>query len=371
MAEDQNPIERPPPFGEVPAEYIDPEGGGELQDPALALESTADMRRAWSDWLCAKGPGEFANVKFFGKGIGGVPAPAVDAYIALEAALQASGYRPHGAWSNKCRKIAHTDRYSLHAYGVAIDIDAGENPQSPGDPYSGRIQKAHVDAVLSIRNTDGRRVWLWGGAWTTPDRMHFQLDQGPNDVVIDPATVPGAVHVELEGVTHVVTATSLNMRSEPATSGALIAGLPSGSKVAAQSDAVQEADGHRWFRVEAVVGGQLLAGWVASEYLEASDAPAGMASTADSNPKPAAAAPEAAMHTEGATHRVRATSLNLRAEPTTSGSLLASLPNGTEVVTLPDPTRESDDYRWVKVSAPVDGKMTQGWVAEQYLDAVS
>ncbi len=129
MGGNENQIERPPPFGEVPADYVDPEGGGELQDPSLALESTADMRRAWSDWLCANGPGEFANVKFFGKGIGGVPAPAVDAYMALEAALTATGYQPHDAWSNKCRKIANTDRYSLHSYGVAIDIDAG--PESP------------------------------------------------------------------------------------------------------------------------------------------------------------------------------------------------------------------------------------------------
>lgn len=370
MGGDENQIERPPPFGEVPADYIDPEGGGELQDPALALESTADMRRAWSDWLCAKGPGEFANVKFFGKGIGGVPAPAVDAYMALEAALTATGYQPHDAWSNKCRKIANTDRYSLHSYGVAIDIDATQNPQSSGAPYSGKIQKVHVDAVLGIRNTSGRRVWLWGGSWTTPDRMHFQLDQGPDAVVIDPATVPGAVHIELEGVTHAVTATSLNMRSEAATSGALIAGLPQGSAVAAQSDQVREADGHRWFRVEAVVGGQLLAGWVASEYLEALGIAPVETGAAEPAAKPASVVSQVPVHLEGATHRVRATSLNLRAEPTTSAPVLASLANGTEVIGLPGPVQENDDYVWVKVSAAVAGEMAQGWVVENYLDAV-
>lgn len=370
MGDEANEIERPPPFGEVPSEYIDPEGEGELHDPALALESTADMRKAWSDWFCANGPGQFANVRFFGKGIGGVPAPAVDAYIALEAALKATGYQPVDAWSHKCRKIKNTDRYSLHSYGVAIDIDEKANPQSSGAPYSGKIQKVHVDAVLGIRNVSGRRVWQWGGTWSTPDRMHFQLDQGPDAVVIDPATVPGAVHIELEGVTHVVSATSLNMRTEPSTSGALIAGIPQGAAVAAQSDPAREGDGYEWLKVEAVVGGRLLSGWVAGEYLEVVDAAAAAPGTTGPGTEPAPVTPTTELHLEGATHRVRATSLNLRADPTTSGALVASLPNNAGVVALSDPPRESDDYVWIKVSAAVAGGVEEGWVAAKYLDTV-
>ncbi len=352
---EEHQIERPPPFGEIPEEYLDPEGDAELQDPTLVLESTSDMRRAWNDWFCSKGPGEFANVKFFGRGIGGVPAPAVDAYKALESALSAAGYRPGGAWSNKCRKIAGTDRYSLHSYGVAVDIDSRENPMSKGDPYSGKIKKVHVDAALSIRNNNGRRVWEWGGSWRTPDRMHFQLDRGPDDVIIDPATIPGAVHVTLEGVTHYVEATTLNMRDQPSLSGGVIAAIPDGAQVAAQTSATHEGDGYVWRRVEAVVGSQLVGGWVADEFL---------GSIGGTTPQAETAAPA----TPGATHRVTATSLNLRREPTTSGEMIGSLPNGAKVAVQPGTPRENDDYLWVEVKASLTDGDVEGWVAGKYLE---
>lgn len=362
MSDEHNGIEHPPPFGEVPQEFINPEGDAELGDPSLILESSAGMRTAWADWLCARGAGEFADVQFFGRGVGGVPAPAVDAFKALEAALKASGYQPRRSWSNKCRKIANSERYSLHSYGIAIDIDAIENPQSSGSPYSGKIQKSHVDAVLSIRNTSGDRIWVWGGTWSTPDRMHFQLDQGPTSVAVDAASLPGAAHVALEGVTHVVTASSLNMRREPTVSGVLVAGLPEGAEVAAQSDPVQEKDDYRWLKVEAVVGGHLARGWVATEYLDAVAVTTGEPPGADARAEPPA---------RGATHRVRASSLNLRAKPTTSGSLLTSLPFGLGVFAQTDPPRESDDYRWIKVKATVAGQAVEGWVASKYLDEIT
>ncbi len=360
MGGNQNQIERPPPFGEIPEDYLDPEVEDELFDPGVSFGTTADMRRAWSDWLCANGPGQFANVKFFGKGIGGVPAPAVDAYTALESALRATGYQPGGAWSNKCRKIANSTRYSLHSYGVAIDIDSRENPQSVGDPYSGKIKKVHVDAVLRITNTRGRRIWQWGGHWTTPDRMHFQLDQGPGSVVIDPASVAGAVHVELAGVTHLVIASSLNMRDRPTLSGALIAGLPDGTEVAIQPDAMQQNDDHQWARIEAIIGGQLVSGWVATDFLSpapGSDTAASVA--AGSDPVP-----------DRATHRVTATSLNLRSAPTTAGAVLANLLYGSEVTAQPDPVQESDGYRWIKIVATTDAGSETGWVASEYLEVV-
>ena len=363
-------IERPPPFGEIPEEFIDPEGDGELNDPSLGLESTADMRRAWSDWFCSKGPGKFANVQFFGRGIGGVPVPAVDAFKALEAALMATGYLPRSSWSNKCRKIAGTNRYSLHAYGIAIDIDPDENPQSAGAPFSGRIQKVHVDAALQIRNTAGRRVWQWGGNWSTPDRMHFQLDQGPNAVVIDQSTVPGVASVSLEAVTHRVTASSLNLRSEATTGAGIVAELPEGAEVATHGDTIQQADGYDWLKIEAVVGGQLVTGWVAKSYLGAIDSAAAKSGedTASTETKETTATAEPV--TAGATHRVRASSLNLRTEPTTSGVLIVSLPDGTQVAVQEGATQEADDYEWIKIEANIGGATEEGWVASKYLEEV-
>jgi peptidoglycan hydrolase-like protein with peptidoglycan-binding domain len=178
---------------DMPEEFADPEGDAELHDPALALEATTtSLRNMWADWLCHKGSGRFADPKFFGKGIGGVPVVAVDAFRALETALTSSGYKPSSSWAYNCRNIGGTDRYSLHSYGIAIDIDPSVNPFSTGDPYSGRIKANHVEAVLAIKNKEGQSVWSWGGNWKKRDRMHFQLDQDPNNVDVDWSTVPGA-----------------------------------------------------------------------------------------------------------------------------------------------------------------------------------
>jgi peptidoglycan hydrolase-like protein with peptidoglycan-binding domain len=48
-----------------------------------------------------------------------------------------------------------------------------------------------VDAALAIKNNAGQSVWSWGGSWRKPDRMHFQLDRGPDAIDIDWSTVPG------------------------------------------------------------------------------------------------------------------------------------------------------------------------------------
>jgi hypothetical protein len=182
-----------PDSAETPAEFADPEGTAELWDPELAYEtSSARLRDLWADWKCADGPGRFANPEFFGKRIGGVPRVAVDAFEALETALKATGYKPHSRWAYNCRKIKGSDAFSLHSYGIAIDIDPADNPFTEGDPFAGKLQPIHVKAVLAIRNAKGKVVWSWGGNWRKPDRMHFQIDQGPDDVDIDWLTVAGA-----------------------------------------------------------------------------------------------------------------------------------------------------------------------------------
>lgn len=176
----------------IPAEFLDPEGDGERQDPDLVLEATsATLRKLWDDWMCRRGGGTYEDVVFFGRKVGGVPTPAVDAYRALEQALKSAGYSPKSCWAYNCRLIEGTDKPSLHSAGIAVDIDPKQNPFTEGDPFSGKMKKEHVAAAMAIRNAKGARVWSWGGNWDKPDRMHFQLDQGPSALVVDWSTVPG------------------------------------------------------------------------------------------------------------------------------------------------------------------------------------
>lgn len=154
--------------------------------------STSALRSLWARYQCKAG-GEWSSPTVFGKAIGGVPTILVPAFNALEQALEVSGYHPpHGdsVWAYNCRMIAGTSSYSLHSYGLAIDIDPAANPFTEGDPYSGLFKKHHVDAVLGIKTSSGRNLWAWGGNWSKPDRMHFQIDNTPTDCQPDWSTVP-------------------------------------------------------------------------------------------------------------------------------------------------------------------------------------
>jgi D-alanyl-D-alanine carboxypeptidase len=84
-----------------------------------------------------------------------------------------------------CRYVAGTTRWSMHAYGKAIDINPIENPYvtssghvSPpaGEPYADRSR----DATGMVHRGDlvvraFRRIgWKWGGNWDWPrDYQHF------------------------------------------------------------------------------------------------------------------------------------------------------------------------------------------------------
>jgi len=82
-----------------------------------------------------------------------------------------------------CRNVAGTSRWSMHAYGEAVDVNPVENPYVHGGTISPRAGKSflsrptrrgvihHGDAVWrafrSIR-------WGWGGDWSSPvDYQHF------------------------------------------------------------------------------------------------------------------------------------------------------------------------------------------------------
>jgi D-alanyl-D-alanine carboxypeptidase len=85
-----------------------------------------------------------------------------------------------------CRFVAGTSRWSMHAYGKAIDINPVENPYvsgshvSPpaGEEFADRSRDAegmiHVGDPV-VRAFDRKAGWEWGGAWpgTTKDFQHF------------------------------------------------------------------------------------------------------------------------------------------------------------------------------------------------------
>jgi hypothetical protein len=83
-----------------------------------------------------------------------------------------------------CRFVKGTRRWSMHAYGEAIDVNTVENPYvqgsrvSPpsGRPYldrSNRRPGMAVEGGVLVRSFDAVG-WRWGGRWTSSkDYQHF------------------------------------------------------------------------------------------------------------------------------------------------------------------------------------------------------
>ncbi|HYI49379.1 MAG TPA: M15 family metallopeptidase [Allosphingosinicella sp.] len=81
-------------------------------------------------------------------------------------------YLVPSAGTYNCRVIAGTDQRSMHAYGVAIDINVAQSDYwrwsgGEGARYRNRIPWEIVEIFE-------RHGFIWGGKWTHFDTMHFE-----------------------------------------------------------------------------------------------------------------------------------------------------------------------------------------------------
>jgi hypothetical protein len=182
--------------------------------------STQSLREAWAAY--ARRGDLMQGVELLGQRPQ-VNARVADAARALGAALSAAGYRADRVGGFSDRVIAGSSRLSLHAYGVAIDVDARHNPHRHGQPGPARwspgatqeerradvaagradtsFTAAQIAAVRAIRTVDGIPVFFWAGAWAmSPDAMHFQIDVTPAELARGLAPSAPAGELELEGI---------------------------------------------------------------------------------------------------------------------------------------------------------------------------
>jgi hypothetical protein len=188
--------------------------------------STAALRAAWRSYLNAEARME--RIRILGWNTPVNPDTKA-AWFALEQALTQTGYRAHRAWVYVPRTIAGTGSPSLHAYGLAIDIDHKKptcnvnRPTPDGRPvrFATAVEKTdrcrqvradeadtvftpeQVAAVESIRTVDGHQVFAWGGRWTDrKDTMHFQINVTPEELRRGLAPSPFVVQHESPAVVH-------------------------------------------------------------------------------------------------------------------------------------------------------------------------
>lgn len=151
--------------------------------------TTSQLRNLWAP-RC-KGP--WVRISLHGAGKVTVLPAIKDAVLALNQVLKAWDYRTraHDTGAYNCRKSANGN-WSLHAYGIAIDLNWSTNPY--GKKLITDMPRGMVNDILAIRTNNGKRVWGWGGNWRgNKDAMHYEIICSPRDIAtgINPRTVRG------------------------------------------------------------------------------------------------------------------------------------------------------------------------------------
>lgn len=136
------------------------------------MSSTSEMRAAWAP--PCKGP--FATMSLYGAGKITVHAKTVPAFNALNAILKKHDYKTRrsdtGAYN--CRKITGGSNYSLHAYGIAADLNWQTNPYGP--KLLTDMPMKMVEEIEALRTTSGHKVFRWGGRYAgNKDAMHYEI----------------------------------------------------------------------------------------------------------------------------------------------------------------------------------------------------
>ena len=144
------------------------------------MRSTAELRILWAPACTAP----FARLNLYGEGVVTVDVLIVDAVKALNAVLIDWDYRTRRADTGayNCRTITGGRSYSLHAYGIAVDLNWNTNPY--GRTLVTDMAIGMIEAIEGIRTAGGVQVWRWGGRYSNnKDAMHFEVVASPAELV--------------------------------------------------------------------------------------------------------------------------------------------------------------------------------------------
>ena len=176
-------IESPPPPNVVARSTWDPECPVALEDLAYAQVSFFGFDGLFHT-------GEFIAHADHTEGLVEVFAllherrfPIEEMVVTSKSALTA---RPSGDINNTgafvCRRTVNSDRWSQHAFGLAIDINPFHNPYVRGETVIPHLAESYLDRDRDVPGMINAEIvsmfadmgWEWGGNWRTArDWMHF------------------------------------------------------------------------------------------------------------------------------------------------------------------------------------------------------
>jgi hypothetical protein len=112
-------------------------------------------------------------------------ASVATAVQALGRVLEAHDYtvRAGDTGGYNCRPITEGTGHSLHAFGIALDINWNTNPFRKDNVLVTDMPRVMVKNILRIRTNNGKPVWGWGGNYrTVKDAMHYEVVCAPEDL---------------------------------------------------------------------------------------------------------------------------------------------------------------------------------------------
>lgn len=147
------------------------------------MATSTQLRSWWAAYKC--NPNKMVRVKF------PTPIDTIGLLVAAEAApawrLFADLMVKHEYYfkelaggTYKCRLIDGTNAYSLHSYGTALDLNPAKNPYKL--PLTHNYPAAFITDVLAQKGTNGAPLFRWGGTWSTPDAMHWEINVPPTAI---------------------------------------------------------------------------------------------------------------------------------------------------------------------------------------------
>ena len=159
--------------------------------------STSELRQLWAP-PCQSAK---TTVDLYGEGRVTVDNRTLEAVGALNAVLAKWNYwtRKEDTGAYACRMITGGTNYSLHAYGIALDINWQSNPYGP--TLITDMPQGMVDEIKAIRTNDGDVVWRWGGDYSgNKDAMHYEVVASPAELTAGIAGAGGTQPPEGEFV---------------------------------------------------------------------------------------------------------------------------------------------------------------------------
>ena len=150
----------------------------------LIMASSEQIRQWWAAYRCD--PTLMERVSFPGAGRSWnllVARESVPAWEFFAEVMTEHNYlfRESAGGTYNCRRINNDpDKpWSLHAYGVALDLNPSKNPY--GSPLRYDYSDEFI-ADIEAHRSGMFQTFQWGGRWSTPDSMHWQVNVKPSEI---------------------------------------------------------------------------------------------------------------------------------------------------------------------------------------------